>query len=561
MTSRPTLRHASAWLLFAIGVAASLHFGRRGFMPLDQSIVFDGGWRVLSGQVPFRDYVAPNGIVVHALQAGFFSVLGVTWLAYCLHAALVNGLFAVLVARILTALGLEAPFAFVYGALSALVLYPPIGVPYMDPHAFFFSLLAVGMAVRASRDGRPTRTGTALWLGVPPVLVLAGLAKQIPSAWVVPIVLVIALRARRDERRRRIVLLAASALTSVGLLFLWAVAAGVRLDLVETYGLRLPAEEAVRRVAQHPGVSGMAGLLWAKTGELGLWSIGVVQVLLALGLGALVAGRTAADGARLGALGPAIRRVLLAGALLLVCLGFVGVTLNQPALGVPYVFLAMGLVHDALRSVARGWPGGSGVPRWARLLGVLVLAVALRDGLHFAATFDASRLVDDIAWDPEVAAANAPVLPPALGFLGWQTSPYVPYTAADLRDLVELLEARNEHFLLIGDASILYGLTGMPSVSPSLWFHRGLTIPIGDDPAFPAWEQMLLERFDALDVRLVVLEGRHTWNGTALAHLPRLARIVRQRVTGLVRLGGFTVVELAPDGVPRSSRPQSPPAP
>ena len=42
---------ATAIALFALGVGVNLVFGRRGFMPLDHSIVFDGGWRLLSGRL------------------------------------------------------------------------------------------------------------------------------------------------------------------------------------------------------------------------------------------------------------------------------------------------------------------------------------------------------------------------------------------------------------------------------------------------------------------------------------------------------------------------------
>ena len=69
---------ATSCLLFAIGLGVNLTFGRRGFLPLDQSIVFDGGWRLVSGQVPFHDFVAPSGLVPSAIQAAFVSVLGVS---------------------------------------------------------------------------------------------------------------------------------------------------------------------------------------------------------------------------------------------------------------------------------------------------------------------------------------------------------------------------------------------------------------------------------------------------------------------------------------------------
>src|SRR5512134_1418500 len=59
-------------LLVALGTGLCLDHGRVGFMPLDQSIVFDGAWRLLCGQRPFRDFVVPSGLVPMVMQAAFF---------------------------------------------------------------------------------------------------------------------------------------------------------------------------------------------------------------------------------------------------------------------------------------------------------------------------------------------------------------------------------------------------------------------------------------------------------------------------------------------------------
>jgi hypothetical protein len=44
-TVRRWLEPARLAGLFLFALAIALHYGRRGFMPLDQSIIFDGGWR------------------------------------------------------------------------------------------------------------------------------------------------------------------------------------------------------------------------------------------------------------------------------------------------------------------------------------------------------------------------------------------------------------------------------------------------------------------------------------------------------------------------------------
>jgi hypothetical protein len=135
--SQTTLTSATVAALFVLGLALNLFYGRRGFMPIDQGIVFDGAWRLMSGQVPFRDFVAPNGLVPSAMQVPFFQWLGVTWFAFCLHASIINGCFCALaygLLRLCEATRIEAAF---YGAASAFYFYPPNGTPFIDQHAFF----------------------------------------------------------------------------------------------------------------------------------------------------------------------------------------------------------------------------------------------------------------------------------------------------------------------------------------------------------------------------------------------------------------------------------------
>src|SRR5262245_40214622 len=109
---------AASALLFAWGASVCLHYGRIGLMPLDQSIVWDGAWRLAHGQVPFRDFTTPAGLVPMALQALLFRVFGATWFVYCAHAAIFNGAFCVLSFGLLRGFGLSRPAAFLYSALG-----------------------------------------------------------------------------------------------------------------------------------------------------------------------------------------------------------------------------------------------------------------------------------------------------------------------------------------------------------------------------------------------------------------------------------------------------------
>jgi hypothetical protein len=318
-------------------------------------------------------------------------------------------------------------------------------------------------------------------------------------------------------------------------------------ERIDTYFRQLPAEEGAYR---YTFVSGLGRFLerLRSTGErLGLGSIDLVHAAAALALLALLLVpllRTSRARERL--LAP-LGAVFLGEALLAVCLLFIAFTSNQPEIGIPYVFAAAGLVHaalerarDSLLRARRVW-----LALWPRVIGAGLLVLAVGDGWRFTSTVNATRSVNDIAWDPDVAGLAAPHVPPALAFLRWQVPPLVPYGPAELRDLIEHLEERGSPFLLIGDTSIVYGLTGLPSVAPSLWFHPGLTLPHAEDPRAAAFEELLLARMKAIGVRCVVLEGERTWiRSLSLSSFPRLQELVLQRRVASVRIGAFEVIEL-----------------
>ena len=189
-------------LLSLLAIALVLHYGRRGFMPLDQSIVFDGGWRTLHGQVPYRDYITPFGVPSFVIQAGFFAVFGVSWLAYVLHAAVLNALFALGVLALLRLLGASRWIALPAAALSAVVFYPPAGTGFADQDSFFFVLFAVLAAVAAAAT-ESRRRALALWGAVPPLILVATLCKPVPGVLAIPLVLVVAACARPGTSAQR----------------------------------------------------------------------------------------------------------------------------------------------------------------------------------------------------------------------------------------------------------------------------------------------------------------------------------------------------------------------
>jgi hypothetical protein len=501
-------------------------------MPLDQSIVFDGGWRLLNGQTPFRDFTTPAGLVPMALQAVFFRCLGVSWFVYCLHSALLNGLFCVLAFRLLLLLEAGTPAAAFYALLSGVVFYPPFGVPYMDQHAFFFSLAAIVALVEAA-TAPGLRRNLAL-AAVPWLLAMAYLSKQVPSVLAFPLVALLPFLLDRKDRRGALRTLLASTMALVVLLAA-AVHATDAARLVEALFTR-PGLEGRRRLLALVDRAALAGQADELFRAFQLW------VLLPTILGALwllVSGlRAPTDPGRL----PSWLRPLLALYMLAVCASFVMVTDNQGENGIPLVFLAAGI----LQAEVGAWGRQHERRRAALALAGVLVASSAWDAARFDLRVNETRMVHELDGVERARPRDEAALPPGLEFLEWKLHPFYRFTPQDLGETVAFLRQEEGAIYVFGDLTILYALTGRPSAGESLWLHPGLTLPEPGEAGFAAWESRLQGDLLRRRVRFFVRESRQTYNGLRLSQLPRLAAFVEDHRGKRRSFGPIDVIELRP---------------
>jgi hypothetical protein len=515
---------ATLCLLFAIGVGVNLTFGRKGFLPLDQSIVFDGGWRLLSGQVPFHDFVAPSGLVPSAIQAVFDEALGVTWFAYCLHASIINGLFAIAVFGVLRSCGATRLEAGGAGALSAFFFYPPAGTPFMDQHSFFFMTLMF-LAVACGTVAAGTAELIA-WFVVPILFMLGYLSGQIPVAFgAVAVAVWVAIRPRRAPRW----FAALAAGTAFGACCLAAVLVLWPLDwrTAWTYTVALPLQVAGDRTAR-PGAIGPARMVLATLVRFPLWvRMWSLDLALAAAIPLIVLRRSRPHWAL---------QVWLLVTCIVTTAAFLAFTRTLMQTGLA---LTMVIVGVAIVGVRETVPAAMAAP----LIAFMGLA-AVRDTVVFVATVDNPRL-EHVQFNTAEADRAEGHLPPGLEFMRWSRGPS-GYDAGELTALVRFLREADGNFLLVGDSSVLYGLTGKPSVSPVLWMDPRLTMPHPEAPEFVVFERDLIERARRAGVRRIVLDRPQTWTHLTFDHFPQLMALTKNGGCGVRSFGGARVLEICP---------------
>ena len=60
----------------------NFYYANIGVMPSDGFVLYNGGYRVLNGYIPFKDYWLVTGPLLDYLNAFFFLVGGISWKTY-----------------------------------------------------------------------------------------------------------------------------------------------------------------------------------------------------------------------------------------------------------------------------------------------------------------------------------------------------------------------------------------------------------------------------------------------------------------------------------------------
>lgn len=537
--------------LWCWGLLICLAYGRIALSPLDNSIVFDAGWRVLSGQQFFVDFTAPNGFVPAGIEAFFFQVFGVNWWAHCLHAAVFNGFFCALSYMFLRGLGGKPWLAGIYAALSGIVFYVPIGTAYPDQTAFFFGFAMLTAMIWSVRAG--PRLRRVLWSLLPVLFLLAALSKQIPSVFFLPAYFLLFLHVPRKQWLVMLACLLGGCLVAVALFFLLLPGLSLR-DPNDWYFLyELPAQLGAERFA---GID-LSVYKWFKTLNLRtlqvlnkanfIHSLGLYLPLfllpVLLGIQKYKQFSWKLEKALLAPL-------VWAWLLLWTCSLFVLLTLNQAENGIPFVFICVGVYHsfyDRLLSMLPVFAKRPGA--WKRLLvvgvHVLLLGNAIWDAGRFHVQVNATRKVADI----ELSAQVVPAWPDGfagLNFLDYQAAYW--YGDLDPEVLLEFLQENSGPFYLWGDLSGLYGLRGQASLNPALWYHYGLTMAPPGSPRFADYGEAVRQRCETHGVRWLIFENwdRRTSTNVRFWDFPDLQAWVEARTVRFFEVGGFKVVELTP---------------
>jgi len=555
-------------LCAAIAMAAFVfcwQCGKRGFFPLDQSIVYDGAWRVFLGQCPYRDFVSPIGPISFFYQSFLFRILGPGFRAYLFGGALLNALSAGMVfilVRVVAGASGARRFSSLWLAsgsacVSAVWFQSQMGTTYPDQVSMFLCLASLFLAVSGASllVGPGNRRKRILaFAGAGFAMGMAFAAKQNFAAFFAPVLLVAwFLGLERSERWRGALWFFAGLGAFLVLSLIWLLAvADTRLFF--KYFFAVPVSEGLRRLSGG-GKTGGGGFHF-------LWSVAIPLAAVCAVSAWRLAERWRRGGGLRGLSAAGFGDAAFPAALALV-LAFYGVVMvattnNNPENAWSLLGLVCGL---GLLGLAPGKDGASegGVGRRASaqarnkrsrgsdtfsnrlfLVSAAVFAVAVWGGAVSAWERRAQDLRPPLSFH---ALSFPPTMPPLLwcdrtpvGSVGGRC---VVLPGRDVERLCRVMAGFRGNVFVFSDFTALYGFTGKVPPQPLLWFHDGLTYRRGGDPELDAWIVSELERNK---VGMVVFE-EVSWFGSyvTLNKFPKLREYIDGKFVVVARFGIYQI--------------------
>jgi hypothetical protein len=571
------------WLFWA-GLLVLLPFsfgwvwmvGHRGLFVLDQSIVFDGAWRLVQGQVPYRDFFMPFGPITFMLPALVFELCGVDFSSLVLTAAILSVAATAAAVRLLWLLSRSAALSLLGGLLTATWYQAPFGIPWMEQTAFFFDLIALLLIVEGKfRE----RLGWLWFVAAGIASVAAVLSKQnagglfvlvcLGSVWLPGL-------ARRDGLRegfRDALFYSSGAVLAACAFVTWLRAVSEPTTFVH-YWFEVSADVGLARFAYWK-VLGTVFLQPLLGSSIPLFMIG--SLIGGLTLVAAVIGRPEH---RVSA--PALHSAWLALALPQFQSAFQLTTNNEPSNNNAFVGIC---VSSAIALLVRAFRGRVGF-HWqdgarrieldlARRLGFVLVALlsglafySVGEGLivahdRFVQEFPSGVRFDErlevrgaarVLWgEPtHITQQDCAIMSEQCALSDADATAAPVSDVLDRRDLERLasyLDQRAQNFFVFPDTTLLYGLTGRPSPQPLLYFHPGQSFAPSDQPLL---DRQIVASLQRNDVTIVVLE-RASYMGThrLLSTLPSLRTWIESNFEPAESFGNYRVFE-ARSGAPRS---------
>ena len=171
-------------ILIIFSFFINFYYSNIGVLPQDTFAYYDTAYRILDGDVPFKDYWTVSGPFIDYLQAVIFFIFGVSWKSYIISGSVLNSLTSVIFLYTIRNFGQSRPYSLFYAICFSVLANPSMGTPFTDHYSTFLSLIGFFLFLIALKKEKKV-----FWFLVPICFFLAFFSKQSPSSYILLVLL------------------------------------------------------------------------------------------------------------------------------------------------------------------------------------------------------------------------------------------------------------------------------------------------------------------------------------------------------------------------------------
>ena len=181
-----SLKNINIYLIYlSLGIIAFLFnfwTSNQGVFPIDTFLHYDSAFKILNGEKPIKDFWIIHGITLDYIQSIFFYFLGVNWVSYITHSSIFNSVITLFFFTFLRNLNIGTSYSAILSICFLTLAYPISGVPFIDHHATFFSLISIFIFYFGI-----TNKNYKYFFLIPFLFGLAFFSKPVPSIYIVAV--------------------------------------------------------------------------------------------------------------------------------------------------------------------------------------------------------------------------------------------------------------------------------------------------------------------------------------------------------------------------------------
>ncbi|MDI6782354.1 MAG: glycosyltransferase family 39 protein [bacterium] len=533
----------------------TLKAGSRGFF----AIVFDGAYRIFSGQIPYKDFLIPFGPMVFWIQAIFFKIFGVNYFSYIVSGASINLLSTACSMLILRCLSpSRRRLSYLAGLLTAVWFYPPFGTLWPEQTAFFFSLLSITLLLFALVIKKSSVISHVLFLFLSGIFAFFScISKQNVGIFIFPLYFLLLIAYFSNYKR----ILYSSGIFLAGfigslIVFLQWLLLRSDIENFLKYFIDIPTDIGFRRlIGDEIWFGDKFGLINTFSGgnccPLPIHILPICIKLASLIPFFIAIAMLILSISNFEKIRDTWKQTFISCIICIYLVGFqylfIHSTFNQAENGVPFIGIILAIGTGLFFYSANNISLTIQIPEQKLLLpskrlvkitlAGVICWIALYVGIYgikVSLTREIHEFKDSIFTESLYVKG--------LKDLKWGNPTKIGMANIKRDEIVNLfiyLKKDGKNFFIFPDFTIFYAMLNVPSPQPVLWFHKGLTYPELYDPSLDKW---VVKNLKKNMVETIILEEA-SWFGTTnrLDDFPMVRHYVSKNFSKVEQIGMFHI--------------------